>query len=211
MRFKSKKDFVPTSAYPASRNEAGEYYGRKSSSLRRRESKSKAWGFTLMEVLIVLAIMAIMTGILLARRNLQSDSQTLEQATQRLISELRRAQGMAVAGAQDLGGLTKATGYGIKDATTNSYVLFVRDSIDANFCPAGNEATLVTILLPANITIANSFGVSPANVFFSPPDPKTCINDNSANGSIVYTLTLAGICKKVNITKYGQIGEVSCP
>lgn len=165
-------------------------------------------GFTLLEMLVALAIMAIIAVLIFANYRQGQKNYLLTQVAQRFVGDIREAQNMAVTGAE-VTGYSEIGGFGIYvDNSTNpySYRLFLSTTSNpATGCPLGimPGVTLRTVNLPTGISI------SPRNrnIFYAPPDPDTCINLNPSSNSITFTLTQisTGRTKNVIVNKYGVI------
>ena len=69
-------------------------------------------GFTFTELMVVMAVIAILTTISFPYYNSIKKSLTLERSSAKLVQDIRRAQGMALSG-QAPGGVFPAGGYGI--------------------------------------------------------------------------------------------------
>ena len=87
-------------------------------------------GFTLVELLVAIAIMVIISGIILANYRTGQKQQTLKAEAQKLTSTLRQAQNMAMAQAEDPKnpGQVPPYGYGVyaqTDATLKSQTYFL--------------------------------------------------------------------------------------
>ena len=101
--------------------------------LNKTKNQSKG-GFTIIELIIAIAIVALITGIVLVNYRVGQRQQTVRAEAQKLASTLRDAQNMALAGRTYLHpGQTEEKvpeyGYGVYvDDTNNKYTLF------ANYC-----------------------------------------------------------------------------
>ncbi|MFH1028328.1 MAG: type II secretion system protein [Pseudomonadota bacterium] len=103
-------------------------------------------GFTLVELVISIAIFSIITGIMVWNFDRYNQNDNLRRGTEQLAADLRLVQNMAMTGATTKGtgaGETTATipigGYGLHIDRTNApdqYRLFAdRESYDGNDCP----------------------------------------------------------------------------
>ncbi|MFH0852050.1 MAG: GspH/FimT family pseudopilin [bacterium] len=158
-------------------------------------------GFTIFEMLVVLAIIIVITSLALANYRQGQKNYSLLQAAQKLAVDLRQAQGMAVTGTTTSG--QPLGGYGIYIQDSANYLLFLNTTAaDVNGCPATSERLSVkTIALPAGVTMATA-GTS---AFFAPPEPRSCFNNTSALQEIYFTLTQGGNTKTVKVIKNGSI------
>jgi len=102
-------------------------------------------GFTLIELIISIAITVIIGGIILANYRVGQKQQTLRAEAQKLVSTLRQAQNMASAGKTYLyPDETKAEvpeyGYGVYvDDANNKYTLF------ANYCQSDYKSCVSSV------------------------------------------------------------------
>ena len=158
-------------------------------------------GFTLLELMVALAIIMIIAVLILVNYRQGQKNYILTQAAQALVGNLREAQNMAFTSAE-VSGQPNIGGFGIRILSDSSYQLFLNTSSDADGCPTGTRTDLGNIIsLPSGISINNTN----TNVFYAPPDPKTCIS--TGNPSITYTLTNTSTGKSttVIVNKYGVI------
>jgi hypothetical protein len=125
---------------------------------------------------------------------------------------------MAISGAE-FDGYSQVRGFGIyinNGTNPYSYALFFNtDSNPTTGCPVpsvtgsappdGNPPAVIikTVNLPRGITISNRTD----NVFYAPPNPKTCVDNSSSNDGITFTLTQTSSNKTadVYVDKYGVI------
>jgi len=177
-------------------------------------------GFTIIEMIVAVAIISIMAVLILANYNQGRSQLSVDGVAQALMADLRQAQSMALAGA-----LTndKYGGYGIYSDNTTQYDLFFNENIENNGCQkngfeysdSGSNGLLIKrVSLPNNITISfydsNNNSVFD-NVFFAPPQPKTCIGNDANNESMTISLTdnSSGAKKTITVTKNGVIEKGS--
>ncbi|OGZ34103.1 MAG: hypothetical protein A3I88_03230 [Candidatus Portnoybacteria bacterium RIFCSPLOWO2_12_FULL_39_9] len=153
-------------------------------------------GFTLIELVVVIAIMALLSGFVLANYRQGQSRYDLETAAQIFIANLRRAQNLAMVGLEQNG--ASPFGYGIYTPDSNSYLIFYNQTGDNDYQPASID--LEVISLPSRVFIS-PIGRS---IFFTPPDPTTYINGENS-GSQSFTLTKDGEIRSVTIYSSGRI------
>jgi len=162
--------------------------------MKKKIVKSSA-GFTMTELLIVMFIISLLsTSVLISFRN-NERNYALDQSTQQLISNLRKAQNMAMNKVNVAG----YDSYGIyAKANDNYYILYAADdSLGYDL----SDETIETIGLLKNVKINSGL-----DVFFESPDPKTYINSSDVvglSGSIV--LEINDTFKTITITTAGLI------
>lgn len=184
----------------------------KKNSLFNRKDNQSSQGFTLVELLVVMMIMALLASLALVSHRTGQKKYALAQAGQRLISDLRKAQNMAMSGVDiELG----YCGYGLQidyNARPTSYY-FYADKADncqtSNNKYDGSDDIIETVDLPNQVQF-QSATTTPAilDIFFKPPSPTTYINQDDGVG--VYattTLEVVGTSytKTITVTTAGLI------
>ncbi|MBI4811991.1 prepilin-type N-terminal cleavage/methylation domain-containing protein [Candidatus Falkowbacteria bacterium] len=144
-------------------------------------------GFTLIELLVVLFITSLVSSLLIVGYRTGQRRYALDAAAQRLVSDLRRVQAMAMSGsaaAPEGGGAPqqyRAYGIGLKKDDAQ-YAIFADskndDCLDTmTGDPSFRDAVIETVKLPPKVTIAaiNPTIVSPPilSICYLPPDPTT--------------------------------------
>ena len=163
-------------------------------------------GFTLIELLVVISIIGLLSSLVLANHHNSQKKYALSQATQQLISDLRKAQNMAMSGVDiEIG---QYYGYGLYLNKVDSFYIIYADKND-NTSYQPSDTTIETVNLSSQIKI-NSLSplANKIDVFFKPPEPTTYINANSGTGiSGIITLELEGtsLTKTVTVTTAGLI------
>jgi prepilin-type N-terminal cleavage/methylation domain-containing protein len=160
-------------------------------------------GFTIFEMLVVIAIIALTTALILARYRDSQKQYALSQSAQILISDLRQAQAMALTGAEVSGYLGNIGGFGVRVTAVDSYEIFYNTTAVPDCLSIANRQPMRTIKLSPQINFINA---SNDEVFFIPPQPKTCIN-NSNLEKIIFTLKNISSGSQINVAvdKYGKI------
>jgi prepilin-type N-terminal cleavage/methylation domain-containing protein len=179
----------------------------------------KKSGFTLIELIVSVAIMVMVTGIFLANYNSANRRTDLTMTAQKMVTDIRLAQNYAL-GLARYGGSGSLNvpfgGWGVhfdlQTYGTNKYVVFaddngnkVYDSGEDNLQYGAQVTTLPTNIIINSITLG---GVSSnkADITFLPPDPITTIMGQSATSSsatIVLKDTKTNTVKTVRINFLG--------
>lgn len=180
-------------------------------------------GFTLVEMLVVMAIIGIISVVTLANYRQEEKKLSLSRSAQRLAQDFRSAEEMAMAGEKFYGQFPLG-GYGIyliKDS--NSYILFADCDADGKYgagnltcsdCTGGpcvpnvytekiKDLTLEDGVLISDLAPISVF--SDLNIVILPPDPKITITPLSPDNYATTTLTFNGGTKQVIINTAGLI------
>jgi len=156
----------------------------------------KQSGFTMTELLVVIFIIGLLsTSVLISFRN-NERGYALDQSAQQLISNLRKAQNMAM----NKVNIDGYNSYGIYAKVNENYYIIYADKNGNNTYQSSDEV-IETINLSNNVKINNGL-----DVFFKSPDPKAYINGSDVvdlSGSIV--LGINGAFKTIIITTAGLI------
>ncbi len=144
-------------------------------------------GFTLVEMLVVIFIISLLSSLLIASYRTGQKQYALDAAAQKLVSDLRRVQSMAMSGSMvvpESGGAPqqyRAYGIGLKKGDAQ-YAIFADsknddclDTMTGN--PSLRDTVIETVKLPPNVTIAaiNPSTAPPSilSICYLPPDPTT--------------------------------------
>jgi len=109
----------------------------------------KQKGFTLIELMVSVAIILILTSVVIAQFGPLSKSRNLKHSRDNMISDIRKVQSFSLS-AKNVSGTTPSSAYGIilDTASANTYRLIAEDNAN----PV-NRTTLETIKLPENTYI----------------------------------------------------------
>jgi len=170
-------------------------------------------GFTIIELLVAMGIFVIITGMVVANFRTGSRSDELKIAAETLVSNLRKAQNMALAG-QLLNGVSPPGGYGVyfKLAEADRYIIFADSDGQLDY-DLGERLADGAVVLPRDIRIlsielAPTGPVLAASAIFKPPKPTIYINGGTSGSVLSVTLkhNLSGQTRKVVIKRIsGQI------
>ena len=144
----------------------------------RTFSSKKGEGFTIWELLVVMAIIGIVSAIVLAQNQYFNSRRQLQRAVQELSVNIRWAQGLALE-TQQVGGVLPA-GYGIYVKDASHYLIFYNLSSAVKTYVAATSQTLKEFTLPSSVTL--TAGVT-QNAFFLKPNPDCYINNNPPGGT----------------------------
>jgi len=151
----------------------------------RTFSSKKGEGFTIWELLVVMAIIGIVSAIVLAQNQYFNSRRQLQRAIQELSVNIRWAQGMALE-TQQIGGVLP-DGYGVYAKDASHYLIFYNPKqtpVVTTYKTTGvlalQSQTLKEFTLPSNVTLTG--GVT-QNAFFLKPNPDCYINNNPPGGT----------------------------
>lgn len=169
-------------------------------------------GFTLVEVLTTLFIIAILSGIIFANYRQSNRLYNLLRAANKLAQDIRVVQQMALTTKQCCGGIIPY-GYGVRLNTGGTNYLLYAD-IDGSEDYNDGDAAIETVNFESGTTI-NSMqiiidgnpaqNVNSITINFKPPDPTTKINGDSLIVQGMITLLLQGRTKSIKVNKAGLI------
>ncbi len=125
-------------------------------------------GFTLIELIVVISITVMITGMVLAGMQTGKRSKDVSTSAEKLAAIIRQAQMMALTG-KTIGGVRPDGGYGVylnESTEPNSYYLFANDSeVDSYEYDAGD-----TIIQSFSLLEKVSFDSVPhSSIIFTPP------------------------------------------
>lgn len=150
-------------------------------------------GFTLIEILVVMAITVVMSGLLVSHFNRASIDLT---QTRTLVQDaVREAQSLALSGAAY--GESYRCGYGVH-FEAQTYTVFAGPDAEATDCslfgktyePGTTEDVRVGIIPNPSITIDVS-----VDIFFEPPKPTTYLDGSSEEGDVdIRIIQGNGVC-----------------
>lgn len=175
-------------------------------------NKDNIKGFTIIELLVVLAIIIIITGIVIFNIGSERQNSALLRSAQKLSLDLRRAQSFAFS-SKTYRTIGVPCGWGLhfNGVNSTSYIIFadlavLPDCSDRDFVRAtsGTEDFETTNLEPG-ISI-NSLSGNLSDVVFTPPDPTVKFIPDQTSASIVF-INKNGVTRTININKTGFISS----
>ncbi len=176
----------------------------------------KKEAFTIIELLVAMAIIAIVTGIFLTNYYGSEGQSQLINGTQSLVRDLRVAQNKNIAGTR-YGG-TMPYGWGISMSSGSDYYVLFADINGNYFYDSGEELESKggrIIYLPANVIISSFNQTNQADVLFyndydvpqaNMSDPINLISFED-DLTIVLADTNTGATKEVYVNRFGLISS----
>lgn len=150
-------------------------------------------GFSIVELMIVVAIIGIMSTVVMVSFNSPKSGVRLKAAQSEFVSAIKLAQSYALQGKIPPNG-DKASAYGVSFTNnTKSYVIFYTDS-------DGDRTLESYSLADKNVTLASSVGGG-GRFLFSVPD------GNFSGSAATVTLTYNGTTRQIQISSGGAIVE----
>ncbi len=187
-------------------------------------STKKNTGFSLVEMIVVVAIIIVITSVLLFKQSKFSSDILVTNAAYEIALSIREAQVYGISSKQGTGGTNSNVGYGVylNSAPSSSFIIY-SDS-DQNYpfnFNAGNPSEYTTVETPTltqGQTIkrfcliggsCSDTGLAAINIGFIKPNPEALIHDNSATkfagAIIVVSSSIGDKCRVVRVTSIGQI------
>ncbi len=176
-------------------------------------------GFTLVEMLVSMGVIALLAGIFLTNYHDASRRSQMPLAAQRMVSDIRLAQSRGM-GSTEYNGITPAGGWGFYcDRSANDKKYFIFADINGNRRYDAGEAEKSfggsEVNLPENVSFDDlkfeNDSVSRLDITFVPPDPITNIYNSgfspatTTTGSIILLEEYENSTCTIGINSFGLI------
>ncbi len=179
---------------------------------KRQILKSFGAGFTLIEIVVVVGIIGVITGIVVFNVNAERQNSTLMRSAQKLSLDLRRAQSFALSSKTfKATGVPCGWGVHFNGEKSTNYIIFAdlataQNCGDRDFIRAANASEDFEIAnLETSITVKSlSGGLS--DVVFTAPEPTVTITPTQTLASITLT-NRSGSTRVINFNKTGYISS----
>lgn len=182
-----------------------------------RISRSKEKGFMLAEMLVVLFVILILTGLIVANYRAGQRQLALERAANKLAQDIRRVQEMAMS-AQEVNGEIPLRGYGIylKDVPPpqihNSYILFANKADatpDYFYYKEAADTVIEDISFEGEEIKIKDLNLPYLNIVFIPPDPIVFVGkDGETRDEAIITISLIKDTTKTKTITVNKAGLV---
>lgn len=167
-------------------------------------AKTFTFGFTLVEMLVVLFIISLFSSISFVSFRQGGKDFILERASQKLAQDIRKVQEMAMSTKECCGGIVPK-GYGIRLVKNDNFYLLYAD-IDGNQEYNSGDTLIETIYFEKGVIIKN-LDFSPLSINYQPPEPKIKISGNLNETSII--IALEENLTKTKTIKVNKAGLIS--
>ncbi|MDP3901891.1 MAG: prepilin-type N-terminal cleavage/methylation domain-containing protein [bacterium] len=170
----------------------------------------KQRGFTVIELLVVIGILALLTSMLLLYSRDSEKQLTLLREQAKLVNTILRAKSLSIQTFRVDGA---ACGYGVH-IVPKYYQLFKDSKINGDCSlrasnkkfDVGEELEEKTNLYAVDIELSSNPNVT--DIFFTPPDPKTTLTPNASETTITLSTNIAGEQSSV-VVVVNSAGQVS--
>ncbi|MEK7500865.1 MAG: type II secretion system protein [Patescibacteria group bacterium] len=185
---------------------------RRPTSLIRGGSYNSNGGFTILELTITIAIVALLSAAVVGYQRGAGNNRELLLDTQKVLQDLRRVQNFALSvKTAQCGAQTIAISYGVSftaDADDRAVYNVFNDCNDNKRWASNETAETISLASSAITIVAPSAGG--LDVVFIPPFPDVAINGDSTAGGRTGTITIchlkdASLCKTVQVNEKGAI------
>ena len=182
-------------------------------------------GFTLVELLVSFAVIAVLATIVFVNFRSGNDILALERSAQKVVQDVRRTAGFALQGDQLVtcgSGTLSAYGIYIQEGG-GSYIIFANcNGTDKEGYDSGQDTLIETVTLEDPVTILSVDAVPSAGIFngnawsvsFFPPDPQAvlCGNDSCNGNNLLKTAEVTIALKNdASKTKTIDVNEAGFP
>lgn len=161
-------------------------------------------GFTLVELVVVTAIIVLITALTLPNYQLGDQQLALQRTAHKLAQDLRRTQEMAVSSREFADEVPGAYGLFLDKDLPTQYLIFA--DLDGDRAYSGADGLVEQISLEKEIQIQDISPIAPNNsltVVFVPPDPLTVFVPDATSASII--LASPSQQKTVQVNQVGLI------
>ena len=169
-------------------------------------------GFTIIELMVVIAIIVIISAIVIFNVGSQHQNSALLRSAQKLSLDLRLAQSFALS-SKTYKTISVPCGWGLhfNGIGSTNYVIFADLAVNPNCSDrdfvraADGSEDFETVNLESGVNI-NSLSGNLSDVVFNPPDPTVSFTPGQTSTSIIL-INKDGATRTININKTGFISS----
>jgi type II secretory pathway pseudopilin PulG len=182
---------------------------------KNKKNLKKNFGFTIIEMLVILGVLALLSGILIVYSRSGEMASNLIRQSAKMVADINRVKNLAITNTiftDSFGEEKRTCGYGIYFDITNEpnqYIIFADTSFDCNTSlhqrssDGSNDLDVITILPSFSLEIGNV-----QQIFFLPPDPEiffTTLDGSSIREAEIEIKSNTGAVIGVEVNKTGQV------
>ena len=180
------------------------------------DNSKKESGFTLFELLVVIVMIAILSGIIFANPNSWQKNLALERSAQKIGQDISQSRALSMKGESGACLSGSPNGYGLYiDKTNPKYFIYMNcdsDSSKSYNSSFDKKFEGADIPLENNIVIcglkAGGLEQSGLSIFFEPPDPIVFVNNiSSATSSVI--ICIEGDASKQKTIEINKVGNIN--
>lgn len=157
---------------------------------KKKRNDFRSRGFSLIELLVSISIIALLTGIFLSNYHSAGRRTDLTMTAQTLVTDIHFAQANAL-GLVQYDGATPAGGWGIALSSAasdnNHYLIFADENNNQRYDDGEAAANLGgrQVNLPDNIVVDNLSIGAKSDITFLPPDPITTLRSDNGTSTVL--------------------------
>ncbi len=169
-----------------------------------QEHFSKDSGFTLVELLLVVSLIAVLSSLLIPGFSTYIDNQNIRQAQEILKSDLRTAQNNALTGVGSSDTTVSYWGLKIPSQNATNYGFFKSAAATPEACDSASIETIATTL-PGNVVVKDASG---ACVFFSARNGDALFLNYGNNDTLLVGRPGEETCFGVQVNSAGMVKDI---
>ncbi len=166
------------------------------------KQEKNSWGFTIIEMLVVIAVLSLISTSLLLYSRTGERQIILFREQSRIVGALSRAKSLSIA---TFGQVGVPCGYGVHFETPKIFLIFKDLSSDCSAVDkvySGTDELLESFELDQAVSFGN---LTLTDIVFIPPDPKIVITPEQ-DESMINIKTISGNSSStIKVTSAGQI------
>ncbi|MBU3935024.1 prepilin-type N-terminal cleavage/methylation domain-containing protein [Patescibacteria group bacterium] len=168
--------------------------------------KKNSAGFSLVELIVVMAIISLLSIVVFANYRTGEKQFALQRSAYKLAQDIRRVQNMAISAREFQGNVPPR--YGLEFEKNRAYYFLFADINDnGRYEPSDVEVERITFEEGIKIQdLFTSASKTTVWVAFKPPDPLTTIQDPAPRSTLrIQLINVNGQTKIINVNKAGLI------
>jgi len=161
-------------------------------------------GFTLIELIVVMAIVSSIAALVLAHYRSGEQVSDLQTYSQKIANVLKQAQSLALSGEEIAGG--RPNGYGVYFPDASTYILFADTNGNNNW--NSTDSTIQSFTLPERLIIDTISGSLPASFLFRAPFAEFYLNGSRDTSNNTIVIKHTQLNRTLTIYLNGTSGQI---